>query len=120
MKPTNEISVLWYTLPLEEAFSHLDSGPQGLSGTDAARRLAEYDHNEVQAAHTVSPWRLLFAQFPPTSGRLDLHGFTRAGTGQVDAAALGVGRGWHFDAVALLITNRFRWLGERYGNMRAA
>jgi Ca2+-transporting ATPase len=36
---------------------------RGLTGAEAARRLAEHGPNELQAAHRVSPWTLLAEQF---------------------------------------------------------
>jgi Ca2+-transporting ATPase len=35
----------------------------GLTGSEAARRLAELGPNELQEAHRVSPWELVLAQF---------------------------------------------------------
>jgi Ca2+-transporting ATPase len=39
------------------------TGPNGLSAEEARRRLDVYGPNELQAAHRVSPWTLLLAQF---------------------------------------------------------
>ena len=64
MKPLLKESVsLWHTLSSEIVFSHLKSTPVGLTGVEAARRLVEYGPNELQAAHRISPWMLLFEQF---------------------------------------------------------
>ena len=63
MKPSNEILLPWHTLSIEDACSRLTADSQGLSGAEAARRLSEYGPNELQAAHAISPWELLFAQF---------------------------------------------------------
>ncbi|MBI1955282.1 MAG: hypothetical protein HYS38_02710, partial [Acidobacteria bacterium] len=63
MEPANETTTLWHTLSWGETFSRLTSGPQGLAGAEAARRLAQYGPNELQAAHPFSPWKLLFEQF---------------------------------------------------------
>jgi Ca2+-transporting ATPase len=63
MKPSSENPILWHTLSVEDACSRLTSGAQGLSGAEAARRLSEYGPNELQAAHAISPWKLLFEQF---------------------------------------------------------
>ncbi len=53
----------WHTLTREQAYQSLDSAPAGLSAAEAARRLEEYGPNELQAAHRVSPWEILLAQF---------------------------------------------------------
>ena len=63
MKTSNETPALWHTLSVATAFSELKSGREGLSGTEAERRLAEYGPNELKAGHVVSPWKLLLAQF---------------------------------------------------------
>ena len=63
MNPPNEIPTLWHTLPIDAAFLRLTSGPHGLSGAEAARRLAKNGPNELKAVRPVSPWRLLIAQF---------------------------------------------------------
>jgi Ca2+-transporting ATPase len=54
---------LWHTLSSETVFAHLKSTPTGLTGVEAAQRLAEYGPNELQAAHRISPWTILFEQF---------------------------------------------------------
>jgi len=53
----------WHTLSIEAVGSRLKSTSAGLTGAEAARRLAEYGPNELQAAHRISPWRILFEQF---------------------------------------------------------
>jgi P-type Ca2+ transporter type 2C len=53
----------WHTLSADEVVSHLHSGRDGLTSTDAAKRLIEHGPNELLAAHRVSPWALLAAQF---------------------------------------------------------
>ncbi len=53
----------WHTLSVEEVFSRLGSSPDGLDYAEAARRLSEHGPNELQAAHRVSPWKLLAEQF---------------------------------------------------------
>jgi Ca2+-transporting ATPase len=52
-----------YTLDVQAALARLDSAPSGLTGAEAAQRLAQHGPNELQAAPTVSPWALLAAQF---------------------------------------------------------
>jgi len=53
----------WHALTVENIFESLKSTPRGLSADEAARRMIDYGPNELQAAHRVSPWALLFAQF---------------------------------------------------------
>src|SRR4030065_313771 len=53
----------WHTLSTTEALDRLQSASTGLTGAEAARRLAEHGPNELQAAHRISPWEILFAQF---------------------------------------------------------
>src|SRR3990172_5506190 len=53
----------WHTLSTAEAIDRLQSTPAGLSQSEAARRLAESGPNELQAAHRISPWAILFEQF---------------------------------------------------------
>ncbi len=57
-------AVAWYTLPFAEAFQRQKSdGAQGLTQTEAARRLAEFGPNTLTQAHGRSVWSILFAQF---------------------------------------------------------
>lgn len=58
-----ETHPLWHTLAGETVFAHLKSTPAGLTGGEAVRRLAEHGPNELQAAHRISPWTILFEQF---------------------------------------------------------
>src|SRR3990172_6190384 len=53
----------WHPLSTAEAIDRLQSTPAGLIGTEAARRLVKHGPNELQAAHRISPWEILFAQF---------------------------------------------------------
>ena len=53
----------WYTQPVETVLSRLSSSPAGLTGAEAARRLAEYGPNEIGVAEGTSPWTLLLEQF---------------------------------------------------------
>ena len=53
----------WHVLKTEEVFANLNAGPAGLTSAEAARRLAEYGPNELQAAGRVSPWAVLLSQF---------------------------------------------------------
>ncbi|MBZ0168431.1 MAG: HAD-IC family P-type ATPase, partial [Kofleriaceae bacterium] len=54
---------LWHTLSSETVLAHLQSTPTGLTGAEAAQRLAEQGPNELQATHSISPWTILFEQF---------------------------------------------------------
>lgn len=53
----------WHARDLAEVYAELESSPSGLTGAEAARRLAQYGPNELQAAARVSPWAILLAQF---------------------------------------------------------
>ena len=53
----------WHALGIEEALKHLKTDKEGLSSEEAARRLAQNGPNELQAAHHISPWTILFEQF---------------------------------------------------------
>ncbi|NJD69881.1 MAG: HAD-IC family P-type ATPase, partial [candidate division NC10 bacterium] len=54
--------ILWHTLTSDTVFTRLQATPIGLTGTEAARRLAEHGPNELQTARRVSPWTILFEQ----------------------------------------------------------
>ena len=53
----------WHMLTVEDSFERLKSTPSGLTNSEAARRLAEFGPNELQAAGRVSPWAILLEQF---------------------------------------------------------
>ena len=53
----------WHTKSTDQAFAQLGSAETGLSAKEADARLAKYGPNEIQAAHRVSPWEILFEQF---------------------------------------------------------
>ena len=53
----------WHALTTDQAFARLKASPAGLTRAEAARRLAEYGPNELQAASCVSPWAVLLGQF---------------------------------------------------------
>ncbi|MBE0680582.1 MAG: cation-translocating P-type ATPase [Anaerolineales bacterium] len=59
MEPSN----YWHTKSTDQAFAQFNSGPAGLSQSEALERAAKYGPNEIQAAHRVSPWEILFEQF---------------------------------------------------------
>ena len=60
---SEEASLPFHALPVERAFSRLESAPEGLTVIEAARRLSQYGPNELQAAQRVTPWQILFEQF---------------------------------------------------------
>jgi P-type Ca2+ transporter type 2C len=54
----------WHSLDVDDAAAALATSTRsGLSGSEAARRLAEHGPNELAAAPRVAPWRLLLEQF---------------------------------------------------------
>jgi len=54
----------WHAIDLAGVEARLStSSSSGLSEPEAARRLVEYGPNELQAAQTMAPWRLLLDQF---------------------------------------------------------
>jgi Ca2+-transporting ATPase len=53
----------WHTLSVAAALDRLDTTEGGLSGAEAARRLAEHGPNELEASGRTSVWSLLLAQF---------------------------------------------------------
>lgn len=52
-----------HALPSEEVASQLQTGSQGLSSSEAHRRLAEYGPNQIQSARGISVWKILLHQF---------------------------------------------------------
>jgi Ca2+-transporting ATPase len=54
---------LWHTLAGVQVSDALETTAQGLTGAEAARRLASHGPNELQAARRISPWALLAEQF---------------------------------------------------------
>ncbi len=52
-----------YNLTIAETLIQMNSVSTGLTDVEARRRLIEYGFNELQAAHHVSPWNILFEQF---------------------------------------------------------
>jgi Ca2+-transporting ATPase len=53
----------WHTLTLDAAYEMVGSKPNGLTSTEAAKRLSEVGPNEIQAAKRISAWEILFEQF---------------------------------------------------------
>lgn len=48
---------------MDSLYPRLESAPSGLTNAEAARRLAQYGPNELQAVQRTSPWALLIEQF---------------------------------------------------------
>ncbi len=61
--PLEKTCSLLHTLSVEEVCSRLEATPAGLTEKEAAARLTTYGPNELQAAHRISPWTILFEQF---------------------------------------------------------
>lgn len=54
----------WHTLNIEELSKQLGTDPtHGLTEAEASQRRLKYGPNELQTAHPVSPWAILFEQF---------------------------------------------------------
>ncbi len=55
--------VPFHALGSGEVLARLGSGHEGLTASDAARRLAEHGPNVLETARRVSPWPILLGQF---------------------------------------------------------
>ncbi|MBC7877897.1 MAG: cation-translocating P-type ATPase [Anaerolineales bacterium] len=55
--------MLWHTQTTEQAIFEIKSQPTGLSQTEAVKRALEYGANEIRAAKSISPWKILLGQF---------------------------------------------------------
>jgi Ca2+-transporting ATPase len=53
----------FHTLTPDQVFAALDTGPRGLSESDARERLERHGPNELAAGKQISPWRILLRQF---------------------------------------------------------
>lgn len=53
----------WHTFSAAEVLDYWQTGPTGLTGAEAARRLLEYGPNELREIQRVSTWNLLLEQF---------------------------------------------------------
>lgn len=53
----------WHSLPIEEVYAKLGSGPAGLSSKDAEERLGKYGFNELREVKRVSAFQILINQF---------------------------------------------------------
>jgi Ca2+-transporting ATPase len=54
---------LWHAVPAPDAFDLLRSKPDGLTSSEARKRLERYGPNELQEARRISPWQILLEQF---------------------------------------------------------
>jgi Ca2+-transporting ATPase len=57
------VMVAWHTLSIEETFQRLESGPEGLTRDEAARRLERLGPNVLREAKGPSAWKMLLSQF---------------------------------------------------------
>ena len=53
----------WHARSVDAVFAAVESGPSGLTASEAGARLQRWGPNEIQAAGRVSPWRILLDQF---------------------------------------------------------
>ncbi|WP_255197394.1 cation-translocating P-type ATPase [Halorarius litoreus] len=53
----------WHAVDAEDVYDRLDTGPDGLSSDEAARRLKEHGPNELHDGEEVSALRLFLSQF---------------------------------------------------------
>ena len=59
-----EAAAAWHALAVDDAAARLDTSPSaGLGDAEAARRLSEHGPNELAAAQSIAPWKLLLQQF---------------------------------------------------------
>jgi Ca2+-transporting ATPase len=58
-----ELNKLWHTQTTEQVITALESHPTGLSQADAMERALHHGANEIQAAKSVSAWKILVTQF---------------------------------------------------------
>ncbi|MDB6035515.1 MAG: magnesium-translocating P-type ATPase [Verrucomicrobiales bacterium] len=62
--PTDTTSPMaFWALPSAELLKRMRAAPEGLSGTEAARRLAEFGVNRLRPSTQTKSWLLLLAQF---------------------------------------------------------
>jgi Ca2+-transporting ATPase len=54
---------LWHAVPAPDAFDLLRSTPDGLTVSEARKRLERYGPNELQETRRISPWQILLEQF---------------------------------------------------------
>ncbi|WP_410969724.1 cation-transporting P-type ATPase, partial [Salmonella sp. SAL4450] len=53
----------WHLVSGEDALRRLASRRDGLSSSEAARRLVEHGPNELQQTSRIKPWQILLRQF---------------------------------------------------------
>ncbi|MFC6719030.1 cation-translocating P-type ATPase [Natrialbaceae archaeon GCM10025810] len=53
----------WHAMRIEDVFSTLATGEEGLSSAEADRRLSEYGTNDIREAERASPFDLFVSQF---------------------------------------------------------
>lgn len=53
----------YYTRVPEQVLSIFDTGPAGLSASQARDRLEQYGPNELTPPKKISPWTIFFRQF---------------------------------------------------------
>ena len=53
----------WYQVDAAEAAERLGSGPEGIPGSEAERRFAEFGPNELDEGQKRSKWQIFVAQF---------------------------------------------------------
>lgn len=53
----------WHSMTVEEVLDRLESGPNGLSADEAARRLVEHGPNLIESSSKPSPARIFLKQF---------------------------------------------------------
>jgi Ca2+-transporting ATPase len=54
---------VWYAMQAAEALKALETTPEGLSRTEAARRLEKYGPNLLKEEEKISPWEIFIGQF---------------------------------------------------------
>jgi Ca2+-transporting ATPase len=63
METTQDTSIPFHVLTVDESLRALDTSPRGLTAAEAIRRLAAFGPNELKEPERTSPWALLAAQF---------------------------------------------------------
>lgn len=53
----------WHSTSIKKLFSQLNTGKQGLTNEEAAKRLEKYGLNEIEREKKISPWKIFFSQF---------------------------------------------------------
>ncbi len=62
-QPQDTSRPAWHTLAMDAALAAAGSTETGLTGAEAARRLAEHGPNELEAQRSVTAWETFAAQF---------------------------------------------------------